>query len=230
MFIKRGMEPTNEFVRKFIQAETYFINSAHPNFISGHKAMALVYERLHPKEQPGGRQPVANAPSQLDPKTGRPLNLSLSSPVAPSPAAPMHAGGSKEEEGGVFGNFLGLMGQGKARPQRKPGVLEAPPPVLKASGSVSEKEFAEIEVIKMLLGSYFDIVKQSTADLVPKYIMANLVKYAREELQQGMLAELYREDLMVELLKENPDVVQRRHEVKRMLVALQRAEEIINTV
>lgn len=213
MFIKRGMEPTNDFVRSLVKAESYFVNTTHPNFISGHKAMAIVYERLHPKEK------VGNA---VDPKTGKPMTLN--SPQ-PSSQPNFSLDGAKETSSGPFGSFFG----GKPA-QRKPGVLEAPPAVLKASGSVTEREFAEIEVIKILLTSYFDIVKQTCADMVPKYIMSNLVKYAREELQQGMLSELYKEEMLQELLRESPETVTRRNEVKKMIAALQKADEIVSTI
>lgn len=214
MFIKRGMDPTNDLVRNFVKAEAYFVNTTHPNFISGHKAMAIVYEKLHPKEKPA---------STVDPKTGKPMNLNSS-----QPAIQPNFSLEKESSGyaGPFGSFF----SGSKTAARKPGILEPPPAVLKASGSVTEREYAEIEVIKMLLSSYFDIVKQTCGDLVPKYIMSNLVKYAREELQQGMLSELYKEEMLRELLKESPETVTRRNEVKKMIFALQKADEIVSTI
>jgi vacuolar protein sorting-associated protein 1 len=213
-FIKKGVDPTNDLVRILVNAETYFINTAHPNFISGHKAMAIVYEKLHPKERPAeARGAIAG---------GRAVPTTPTTTTAPQYA------GEKEGEGGIFGSFFG--GGGAKKPARKPGILEPPPSVLKASGAVSEKEQAEIEVIKMLLASYFDIVKQTCADLVPKYIMSNLVKYAREELQRGMLAELYKEELLNELLQESPETVTRRAEVRKMIAALQKADEIVSTI
>ena len=129
-----------------------------------------------------------------------------------------------EESTGIFSGFF------SKKPTRRPGVLEAPPQVLRASGAVSEKEFLEIEVIKTLLTSYYDIVKRNVSDMVPKSIMLNLVHYSREELQRSLLAELYKEDLMEELLKESSDTVQRRKECKKMIMALQKADEIVSTV
>jgi vacuolar protein sorting-associated protein 1 len=60
--------------------------------------------------------------------------------------------------------------------------------------------------------------------------MLNLVYYAREEMQRGLLAELYREDVLQELLKESPDTISRRKECKKMIEALQRADEIVASV
>lgn len=210
------MKPTNELLSRHIRAESNFINPTHPNFISGHKAMAIVYEKLHPKEKP-------TAPP-IDSRTGKPL--SLNQPAA-SQTYSLDAAPKEGAEGGIFSSFLS---SGSKPSARKPGILEAPPAVLKASGNVSEREYAEIQVIKLLISSYFDITKQTCIDLIPKYIMDNLVRHAREDLQQQMLGELYKEEMLAELLKENPETIARRSEVKRMIAALQKADEIVSTV
>ena len=88
----------------------------------------------------------------------------------------------------------------------------------------------EMEVIKALLQSYYDLVKRTVVDMVPKSIMLNLVSYSREEIQRGLLTELYKEDLLNELLKESDDVVLRRKECKKMILALQKADEIVSGV
>jgi len=54
--------------------------------------------------------------------------------------------------------------------------MDAPPPVLKASGTLSEKEQMEVEIIKLLINSYYNIVKKTLIDMVPKAIMLNLVQ------------------------------------------------------
>lgn len=82
----------------------------------------------------------------------------------------------------------------------------------------------------MLIQSYFSIVKRTLADMVPKCIMLNLVIYAREEMQRGLLAEFYKEDLLQELLEESPETVNRRRECRKMIEALQKADEIISSI
>jgi vacuolar protein sorting-associated protein 1 len=66
--------------------------------------------------------------------------------------------------------------------------------------------------------------------MIPKCIMLNLVNYSREEVQRALLAELYKEDLIEDLLKESPDTVARRKECKKMIEALQKADEIVSTI
>jgi replication fork clamp-binding protein CrfC len=55
-------------------------------------------------------------------------------------------------------------------------AMEAPPPTLKASGTLSEKETQEVEVIKLLITSYYNIVRRTMIDMVPKAIMLSLVQ------------------------------------------------------
>jgi replication fork clamp-binding protein CrfC len=41
---------------------------------------------------------------------------------------------------------------------------------------LSEKESEEVEVIKLLINSYFNIVRRTMIDMVPKAIMLTLVQ------------------------------------------------------
>ncbi len=66
--------------------------------------------------------------------------------------------------------------------------------------------------------------------MVPKCIMLNLVFYAREEMQRGLLGEFYKEELLSELLEESPETVQRRRDCRKMIEALQKADEIISSI
>lgn len=84
--------------------------------------------------------------------------------------------------------------------------------------------------VELLIQSYFSIVKRTIVDMVPKCIMLNLVVYSREEMQRGLLGELYKEELLQELLQESPETVTRRRECRKMIEALQKADEIVSTV
>lgn len=71
-------------------------------------------------------------------------------------------------------------------------AMESPPPQLKASGTLSEKEAQEVEVIskhglqaiftyadnilELLINSYFNITRKTLIDMVPKSIMYTLIQ------------------------------------------------------
>jgi len=99
------------------------------------------------------------------------------------------------------------------------------------SGSiVSERERVETEIIKTLISSYFDIVKKNYMDLVPKTIMHFLVNTFKETLQNELVSQLYREQIMTDLMRETDDIASRRKAGKSTKELLARALEIVNEV
>lgn len=218
-FFKRGLDPTNKLVSSLVSAECCYINTVHPDFVSGHRTMAIVYDKLQLNTK-------AKEKGEDDKKKTTSSSSSSSNNPPTSPVSSYHLDGKTPQNAneGVFSSFF------SKQPNKRPGVLEAPPAVLKASGTVSEREYVEIEVIKLLLTNYYNIVKKTVTDMIPKCIMLNLVNYAREEMQRSLLAELYKEDLLENLMKESSDTVTRRKECKKMIEALQKADEIVSTI
>ncbi|KAG9255343.1 vacuolar sorting protein 1 [Emericellopsis atlantica] len=207
-FFKKSMEPTNKLVRDLVAMEACYVNTGHPDFLSGHKAMAIVNERHNPAK-----------PVQVDPKTGKPLPQS-STPRATSPTVPE----PDNANGGFFGSFFA------AKNKKKAAAMEAPPPTLKASGTLSERENIEVEVIKLLISSYFSIVKRTMIDMVPKAIMLTLVQFTKEEMQRELLENMYRTDNVDDLLKESDFTIRRRKECQQMVESLGKASEIVSQV
>jgi hypothetical protein len=93
----------------------------------------------------------------------------------------------------------------------------------------SERDVIETEVIKILMDSYFRIVRKSIADLVPKAIMAFLVTRMKRELQAELVRELYQPHLLDELLREADDIAEKRESCRELLDILQRAMDILNS-
>lgn len=62
-------------------------------------------------------------------------------------------------------------------------------------------------------------------DMVPKAITLTLVGHAQENLQKELLQELYKPDVLDELLKESEHIVARRRELIGLVSALNKAEE-----
>lgn len=136
------------------------------------QAMAIVNERHN-----------ATKPVQVDPKTGRPLPPSAVPPRAASPSLDL----PPDNNSGFFGSFFA------PKNKKKMAAMDSPPPQLKASGTLSEKEANEVEVIsklphsivliggqqtlELLINSYFHITRRTMIDMVPKAIMLNLVQY-----------------------------------------------------
>jgi len=82
----------------------------------------------------------------------------------------------------------------------------------------------------MLITSYFNIIKRLIIDVVPKSVSYSLVAYSKDNIQQELLKELYKPEVLDDLLQESDTVVNRRREVRNMLSALSKAEEIVASV
>ena len=156
-FFKKAMDPANKLVRDLVAMEACYVNTGHPDFLNGHRAMAIVNDRHN-----------AAKPVQVDPKTGKPLPASQMPPRSASPSLDLANGG--QDGSGFFGSFFA------SKNKKKMAAMEAPPPTLKASGTLSEKETQEVEVIKLLITSYYNIVRRTMIDMVPKAIMLTLVQ------------------------------------------------------
>lgn len=155
-FFRKSMDPTNKLVQDLVSMEACYINTGHPDFLSGNRAMAIVNERH-----------AGNRPTQVDPKTGKPIPASQLAPRSTSPGLPTDG---TDSNSGFFGSFFA------SKNKKKMAAMEAPPPTLKASGTLSDREMHEVEVIKLLITSYFNITRRTMIDMVPKAIMLNLVQ------------------------------------------------------
>ena len=83
---------------------------------------------------------------------------------------------------------------------------------------------------ELLITSYFNIVRRTMIDMVPKAIMLNLVSWSRENMQSELLTNMYKTDELDELLKESEYTVRRRKDCQQMVESLTKAQEIVNQV
>ncbi|MCJ1264494.1 vacuolar protein sorting-associated protein 1 [Lobaria immixta] len=208
-FFKKVLDPTNKLVRDLVAMESCYINTGHPDFLNGHRAMAIVNDRHN-----------ASKPTQVDPKTGRPLPSSAVPPRAASPSLDLPS----DSGSGFFGSFFA------PKNKKKMAAMDSPPPQLKASGTLSEKEANEVEVIKLLINSYFNITRRTMIDMVPKAIMLNLVQFTKDEMQRELLENMYRTHEIDDLLKESDYTIRRRKECLQMVESLSKASEIVSQV
>lgn len=102
--------------------------------------------------------------------------------------------------------------------------------MLRATGTMTERETMETEVIKLLISSYFNIVKRTVADVVPKAIMLKLINKSKDDIQKELLEKLYSNPELPDLVKENELTIQKRKECIRMVEVLRNASEIVASV
>ncbi|KAJ9124731.1 hypothetical protein QFC24_003099 [Naganishia onofrii] len=88
---------------------------------------------------------------------------------------------------------------------------------------LTPREEMETTLIRSLIASYFNIVRQMIQDLVPKAIMHLLVNFSKESVQQRLVTSLYKPDLFPDLLHEDEALVSERTRVKALLDAYKEA-------
>ncbi|CAN8099503.1 unnamed protein product [Discula destructiva] len=96
--------------------------------------------------------------------------------------------------------------------------------------AMTDREQMETELIRALISSYFNIVRESIADQVPKAIMHLLVNHCRDEVQNRLVSELYREALFEELLYEDDGVKKEREKCEKLMQTYKEAAKIIGEV
>ncbi len=88
----------------------------------------------------------------------------------------------------------------------------------------------ETELIRRLISSYFNIVRETIADQVPKAVMHLLVNHSKDVVQNRLVSELYREEMFQELLYEDDAIKAEREKCERLLKTYREAGRIIGEV
>jgi dynamin 1-like protein len=217
MLLRKCVAPTQNMIGNLIKIELAYINTSHPDFIGGSRAVAQLMDRV---QQSGSSRPPAAPRHEA------------------APRAPPRAETQQSEHdgnGGGGGGIMGFFGLGKEKRGSQPRetvvkLPQVPETMRRAADAPSDRERIETEIIKSLIESYFDIVRKNFMDMVPKTIMYFLVAHAKENLQNELVSQLYRDSSMSEMMRETPDVARRRSEIQEMRALLQRALEIVNEV
>ena len=95
---------------------------------------------------------------------------------------------------------------------------------------LSDREALETELIRRLISSYFNIVRETIADQVPKAVMHLLVNHSKDVVQNRLVSELYREDMFEELLYEDEGIREEREKCERLLGMYREAGRIVGEV
>lgn len=198
-FLRECCGPTNQLVADIVSMEESYINSGHPDLISGSRAMEIVKERLDIR------------PVDRHEKGKKSIDSRTSTDDQPS---------------GPFGFISFLASKNK----KKMAAMDAPPSSLRATGTMTEREQLETEVIKLLITSYFAIVQRTIADLVPKSITYNLIQHSKDKIQEYIIEHLYQKGSAESLVRESEATIKRRNECEKMVSALTKAAEVVSNV
>lgn len=303
--LKRSVGPTQMWVSNLVRIELSYINTNHPDFIGGSRAVAKLMEKMAVEKEKAVRQAATVAKtndnqSQYGKNTSMtPVKEGTKSPgVGATPlsssslekyavddgqsspacdgAPPQHVlvdrGNGAAKNNGDSGGIMNFIFRGNNASNASVGGVKrtdswnhrgmpstmrsatshystsgnvarggsAPPTIVKlpqvpdamrqTDAPPSDRERVETEIIKSLIESYFSIVRKNYIDMVPKTIMYFLVNHVKDELQNELVGELYREAEVEHLMKEAKDIALRRRTCVEMRDLLEKALEIVNEV
>jgi len=103
-------------------------------------------------------------------------------------------------------------------------------PNANAEPSLTEREVLETELIRRLISSYFNIVRETIADQVPKAVMHLLVNHSKDVVQNRLVSELYKEELFGDLLYEDDGIKAEREKCEKLLETYKEAAKIVGEV
>lgn len=113
-FFKKAMQPSNKLVSDLIAAEACYVNTGHPDFITGHKAMAVISDRVNASKQPAVNLDLVKGGRGAPQQPAAPLT---NAQALPNPSATINQGLIEgDANSGFFGSFFSK--------KKKPGVLE----------------------------------------------------------------------------------------------------------
>jgi hypothetical protein len=94
----------------------------------------------------------------------------------------------------------------------------------------SRVSFIQVETVKKLVRSYFNVVRKQIMDYVPKTVMAFLVRGIAADIQGELVSALYSDSSVDEMITEDPDTDELRAYLKRMYQTFTEALAIVNDV
>ncbi len=144
-------------------------------------------------------------------------------------------GDENTEDGGRFKNLNEYEIQKYMQKDIKPIHLPDMPTYMRAQnedpGQSSPRSQLETHIIKSLIVSYFNTVRKSMNDMVPKTIMAFLVNKTKNMVQRELVAALYNEHTnLKELLSVDNATVKKREACLEMVKTLRKSLEFLNEV
>ncbi|KAL1927844.1 hypothetical protein VTP01DRAFT_3249 [Rhizomucor pusillus] len=251
--LRERLGPTSNYVQSLISIERAYINTNHPDFLGAAGAMAALENESKRKKKldrrkiaPKAAPPVNNVINALHaeeemhptPNGFVPKENGVANDAHKDSFLTYFFGGANKNERPALGPQETVNNASFSAPVSVTSMMESELERKFEQTSLntndeelqaSEREEIEIQLIRTLITSYFNIVRKNIQDLVPKAIMHLLVNHSRESIQNRLVASLYKEELFKELLQEDEGVAAEREKCKTLLDVYKQAFEIVNS-
>lgn len=251
--LRERKRPTVEMVRNLVEMEMSYINTWHPDFVGGRQALAsIVHAPVTAGNGERGNEGLSSIsgvdhlPSRDDQSDAWVEKNLLGQPIGVSR--------SQRNKSPNISNEYGRGGeqpQNRWRPSRwnnandrgKHDGLSLASGTNVASGNsfgthmrvtktevLRDDERQELDILRVLLESYFNIVRKRLQDMVPKAIITFLVNRSKESLQSVLVSKLYKPNSVEKLMVEADETAQRRKDIRAIEALLEKALIEVNEI
>ena len=186
--IRDRISITRTMVSNLIQLELSHINTNHPDFVGGSRAVANIMERINKENEDEQRRVKEDAMRRA---TAAPNTAGSRAAPQSLPPVPVQSATAGDDSSGFMSFVFGKGGKKNTDSVTAPTggtstLLPRVPEQVRSTPQPTEREVIEVSIIKSLISSYFSIVRKNFMDLVPKAIMYFLVNYVKRELQSEL--------------------------------------------
>lgn len=233
--LRERLEATTKMVVDLVDMEKCHVNATHPDFVGGSRALSAMLEKHQAEAQHRSQEEAIIAQKKADEGGVSGFFSSLFGEDEDEARRREEQARKKREidkvktqtiqqkiEAGIFGK--------KATLEDESGNIRLPdaPAILKAEVEADANERLQIDCIRVLLSSYFAVVRKTIADMVPKTIVHMIVNHMKVTLQgPELVRSLYDESLVEEVLQEAVEVQQLRKQTKERMAVLTEASKVL---
>ncbi|KAF2075389.1 hypothetical protein CYY_003313 [Polysphondylium violaceum] len=203
--LRKLLNPTNEMISSIVDAESNFINTSHPNYlVEMNKLMsaaANTNDHSYQYEQPKPAPPAQQSSGIL---------------------SRIFGSGSKTTDKPHTTNPNNVHNNPHHKHHQKPQEMYG------LDESMTEDERRQIHLLRNLLMAYYNIAQFNVQENTMKIINLSLIEKAKHVLQKELVSQLYDENLVEHLLRENELVMAKRNECIYKLEILKKAKKSLS--
>ncbi|CAG9310873.1 unnamed protein product [Blepharisma stoltei] len=226
--IEDKYESTYDMIKRIFDMENNYINIHHPDFIGGRIAI----EKTKKFDEANGNQLKMQVPVQGDSLFGTTQNNGNLSKQ--SPFTSLSSNQQAPAQNSLFPSSQQTLGFGQnptnktnsifPSSQQTSGVGQSP---TNKTITLNQSDLKNIELVRILVKSYFGIVRKNIGDYVPKAILSFLIHDVQESLKDSLVAQLLGEKFNEKILDEGKIIPKKREDCKEAIALLRGAKNIL---
>ncbi|CAN8063078.1 unnamed protein product [Agarophyton chilense] len=252
--LRERKSPTIEMIHNLVEMEMSYINTWHPDFVGGKQALAAIVEHAMATRTHALSEATANDVGLLGANKGtryghrevhqdawveknllgqqshskqtRTASNSVADDTSRGPDPFFATSRRRGRTDAAFARGL----QDSFTVAEMQSVSTSSPVRVPRFEALSDDERQELEILRTLLESYFNIVRKRLQDMVPKAIITFLVNKSKDTLQSVLVKKLYKPNAIEDLMVESPETMQRRKDMRAVEALLEQALSEVNEI